>query len=160
MENCNVKYFHRELAISVTRCLACFTLALLSACGGGGSGSTTSSGDSGSSSGSTNSTPSVPPTDSSPGDSTALADNTVSNGQFDSFKVSHLVIPVDTAQFSGQRVFVKVSTADGALQFLGEVTPRQSLAVEVHRPTPDTQYYYEIFSESSSDPIVYGEVQL
>lgn len=128
---------------------------LLSGCGGGGGG-----GDSASAS--------VPPPAAAPtatpapaGNSTALKDNTPSaSANFSNFASGKVSVPVESVAFVGARRFVKVARADGATLFLGEVAPSVPFAITVHAPNGQRRFSYEIFSESASDTIVRGEVNL
>lgn len=127
---------------------------LLSGCGGGGGGDSASA--------------SAPPPAAAPvaapaptGNSTALKDNTPSaSANFSNYASGKVTVPVDTVAFVGARRFVKVARADGATLFLGEVAPGLPLSITVDAPSGQRRFSYEIFSESASDAIVRGEVNL
>jgi hypothetical protein len=138
------------------------TIALLSACGGGGGG--------GSPVASTTPAPLVaapepaPQPDPEPtpiADSSRLADNPLpASASFDNFASAAVVVPVQDAGLTGERLFVKVSRPDGQTLFLGAVAKQGDFSLPVHVPLTDGKVLYEIFSDSASDQIVFGEVSL
>jgi hypothetical protein len=132
--------------------------ALLSGCGSGGGGSGGSSGGGGSSV--ATSTPQDTPTSLST--STALVDNPApKTASFENFDVATVPsLPLDQYTFSGQHTFVKLSRMDGELLFLGEVDPTRPYDLAVHLATGDDGLLYEIFTESSLDETIFGEVLL
>jgi len=93
--------------------------------------------------------------------SSLLKDNAPGeSGRYDNFVSEQVTVPVDRHAFSGRHVFVKVAAPNGQVLFLGEVAPAMpfSLRVQVQVGTP--RLGYEIFSESSLDQIVFGEIAL
>jgi hypothetical protein len=131
--------------------------ALLSGCGSGGGGS----GGGGSGGGSiATSTPQDTPTSLST--STALVDNPApATASFENFDVATVPsLPLDQYTFSGQHTFVKLSRPNGELLFLGEVDPTRPYDLAVHLATGDDRLLYEVFTESSLDETIFGEVLL
>jgi hypothetical protein len=135
------------------------SVALLSACGGGGGGGSAP-----------NASPAPAPVVAAPqpepepaivADSTRLADNRLpANASFDNFASAAVVVPVQGAGMTGDRLYVKVSRPDGQTLFLGAVARQGDFSLPVHVPLADGKVLYEIFSDSSSDQIVFGEVLL
>lgn len=142
----------------IFRALACsFTLLAVVACGGGGGGGSAPPATS------TASQPpaSPPPSVSTPTESTRLSDNVVPPGaSFDNFRDAQVRVPVSRAGLSSTKVFVKVSRADGELLFIGPAAPERDFAVPVQVPAGETVLFYEIFSDSREDQIVFGEIRL
>jgi len=129
---------------------------LLSGCGGGGGGASVPVAATAPAPAAT-----ATATPASSGNSTALKDNAPSaNANFSNFASGTVTVPVDGVAFVGLRRFVKVARADGAVLFLGEVAPGLPFAITVDAPRGQRRFSYEIFSESASDPIVRGEVNL
>lgn len=127
-----------------------FTVA---ACGGGGGG--------GGSTPSAASPPPAAPPPSGGGTTSALKDNAPGAGaRYGSFATRTVTVPVEQHAFAGRRVFVKVSREDGQVLFLGEVAPSMPFAVNVQVPVGATHLDYQIFSESGTDQIVFGEIPL
>ena len=94
-------------------------------------------------------------------ESSRLADNPLPSGaSFDNFASDRVVIPVSDAGLVGDQWFVKVSRADGQTLFLGAVSREGDFTLPVHVPLDDDKVLYEIFSDSSADQIVFGEVSL
>lgn len=130
------------------------TALLLSGCGGGGGG------DSASAPAPTSSA-TTPVSQAPSGNSTALKDNSLSaSANFSNFASGKVSVPVEGVAFVGARRFVKVARADGATLFLGEVAPGMPFSITVDAPNGQRRFNYEIFSESASDAIVRGEVNL
>jgi hypothetical protein len=93
--------------------------------------------------------------------SSRLADNPLPAGaSFDNFASTTVVVPVREAGLTGDQLFVKVSRADGQTLFLGAVAKEGDFSLPVHVPLNDGKVLYEIFSDSSADQIVFGEVSL
>lgn len=44
--------------------------------------------------------------------------------------------------------------------YLGQVAPTQDFTIPVHVPLAETSLFYEVFSDSASDDIVFGELPL
>lgn len=131
--------------------LACLAVALAGCGGGGSSGGTPPAA----------SPPPSPPPPTGSGGSPALADNSPgSKARFDNFGTRPVTVPVEQHAFSGRHVFVKVSREDGQVLFLGEVAPSLPFTVSVQLPVGSTRVDYQIFSESGTDEIVFGEIAL
>jgi hypothetical protein len=127
---------------------------LLAGCGGGGTS------DSGTDAAPA-ATPTPTPTTPTSGASSALKDNTVTSGaSFSNFQSARVSVPVESVAFVGTRRFVKVTRADGATLFLGEVAMGMPFSMTVDAPLGQRRFSYEIFSESADDTIVRGEVTL
>lgn len=137
---------------AVLGALALASLATgLSACGGGGSGDAPQVAP----------PPAAAPPPVTSGASFALKDNAPgAAARFDNFGTHLVTIPVDRHAFAGRRVFVKVSREDGQVLFLGEVAPALPFTVSVQVPVGVTRVDYQIFSESGTDEIVFGEIAL
>lgn len=133
---------------------------LLVACGGGGGDS--SSAPASATPAATPTTTATPtPTGTATTGSTALRDNTVSgSASFSNFRYVTVTVPVEKLSFVGARRFVKVARADGAVVFLGEVAPAMPFSLKVQAPLGSARFKYEVFSDSASDQIVYGEVSV
>jgi len=133
-------------------------LTVLTACGGGGGG--------GGEGGGTAQPPPSAPTPASPAPQTVpgsslLKDNAPgASGRYANFASEQVTVPVDRHAFSGRRVFVKVASPDGQVLFLGEVAPALPFSLQVQVPVGTARLAYEIFSESSLDQIVFGEIAL
>jgi len=132
-------------------CGFCIIFALLAGCGGGGGGTSTPRDTT-----TTTSTPAVVAT------STALVDNPApDNVSFDNFDVATVPsLSLDQYTFSGQHTFVKLSRPDGELLFLGEVDASRPYDLSVHLAPGDDRLLYEVFTESSLDETIFGEVLL
>lgn len=124
----------------------------LSACGGGGGGG--------------NAAPATPPPAATPppvtsGGTSALKDNAPGTAaRYDNFGTRLVVVPVEQHAFAGRRVFVRVSREDGQVLFLGEVAPAMPFNISVQLPVGAARVDYQIFSESGTDQIVFGEIPL
>jgi hypothetical protein len=137
-------------------------LLALSACGGGG--------------GSEDTVVIPPPVDNECSNTNvnSLCQNPVpSTAKFENFEPATPSVPVPAIVtnngFVGTRIFVKITGSDspdpltGAGQqvlFLGEVSPSDNFSIPVHVPLAETSLFYEVFSDSSSDDIVFGEFLL
>lgn len=146
--------YARGPALTHLAALTTFAALLLSGCGGGGGGDGTSAAVP-----TASATTPVPP--ASTGNSTALTDNALpASATFSNFASGKVSVPVERVAFVGARRFVKVARADGATLFLGEVAPGLPFSITVDAPNGQRRLNYEIFSESASDAIVRGEVNL
>lgn len=106
--------------------------------------------------------------------STRLCDNPLTAGaKFENFETTMATVPVPSiisgAGFAGNRIFVKITgsespdplTGSGQLVlFLGEVIASQNFTIPVHVALEETSLFYEVFSDSASDDIVFGEIIL
>ncbi|UCC15872.1 MAG: hypothetical protein JSW21_05435 [Gammaproteobacteria bacterium] len=136
--------------------LATLFAVALAACGGGGGGASPAP--------SAAATPPPPPAEPEPipvPGSTRLGDNPVGgDASFDNFSTAKPTIPVSGIGFTGSQIYVKINRIDGEVLFLGAVSSDRDFVVPVHLPTDETRLLYEIFSDSASDQIIFGEISL
>jgi len=137
-------------------------LLALGACGGGG--------------GSEETAVTPPPADKQCSNTNAnsLCQNPVpGTAKFENFESATPSVPVPAITtnngFVGTRIFVKITGSDSPdpltgtgqkVLFLGEVSPSENFSIPVHVPLAETSLFYEVFSDSSSDDIVFGELPL
>lgn len=140
------------------------TLLGLCACGGGG----------GSEEAASTPPPSSDKCTTQVAGSTRLCDNPLTaSTSFENFRTEAAIIPVpaiiSSNGFVGTRVFLKITGSEspdpltGAGQqvlYLGQVSASQDFSIPLHVALSETSLFYEVFSDSASDDIVFGELPL
>lgn len=93
--------------------------------------------------------------------SSLLADNPLPAGtSFANFRTKNFTIDPSALPFSGNRVFLKLSSQSGGVLFLGEIERFRPFNLKVHLRLDEDSLHYEIFTNDFNDATQYGVIIL